>query len=483
MLNLQYDNRFLALGDDFFTAQQPAGFANPRLVAANPDTARLIGLEPAQLETPEFLAWVSGNATATGSMPLAMVYSGHQFGGYTPQLGDGRGLLLGQVRTAQGLLDLHLKGAGKTPYSRFADGRAVLRSTIREYLAGEALHGLGIPTTRALAIAGSDEPVIRERVETGAMLLRLARTHIRFGSFEYFHYRQQPELVQVLADHVLETYLPEEAQAREPYTALFRHAVRATARLVAHWQAVGFCHGVMNTDNMSILGETLDYGPYGFLDAYDPAHICNHSDYEGRYAYHRQPAIGLWNCNALAHALSSIIPVAALREVLLEYEPLLLDELRRRQRAKLGLTRSLPGDDTLIDDLLALLATGGIDYTLFFRRLCDFHAGADNQPLRDLCPDRAAFDAWAQRYGRRLAAEARPDAERGAAMRAVNPKYVLRNYLAEVAIRKAEDGGDYGEIERLRQVLARPFDEQPEFARYAEPPPDWGRKLAISCSS
>ena len=289
--------------------------------------------------------------------------------------------------------------------------------------------------------------------------------------------------MQVLADHVLETYLPEEAQAREPYTALFRHAVRATARLVAHWQAVGFCHGVMNTDNMSILGETLDYGPYGFLDAYDPAHICNHSDYEGRYAYHRQPAIGLWNCNALAHALSSIIPVAALREGLLEYEPLLLDELRRRQRAKLGLTRSLPGDDALIDDLLALLATGGIDYTLFFRRLCDFHPGADNQPLRDLCPDHAAFDAWAQRYGRRLAAEARPDAERGAAMRAVNPKYVLRNYLAEVAIRKAEDGGDYGEIERLRQVLARPFDEQPEFARYAEPPPDWGRKLAISCSS
>jgi len=483
MLNLPYDNRFLALGEDFFTAQRPAGFADPHLIAANPDTARLIGLEPAQLDTPEFLAWVSGNTTPAGSAPLAMVYSGHQFGGYTPQLGDGRGLLLGQVRTEAGLIDLHLKGAGKTPYSRFADGRAVLRSTIREYLAGEALHGLGIATTRSLAIAGSDEPVIREQVEPGAMLLRLARTHIRFGSFEYFHYRQRPELVQVLADHVIETYLPAAAREREPYTALFRHAVQATARLIAQWQAVGFCHGVMNTDNMSILGETLDYGPYGFLDAYDPGHICNHSDYEGRYAYHRQPAVGLWNCNALAHALSSLIPAAALREVLLEYEPLLLAELRRRQRAKLGLASSLPGDDALIDDLLALLAAGAIDYTLFFRRLCDFHPGADNQPLRDLCPDRAAFDAWARRYDQRLAAEAGSDAERSAAMRAVNPKYLLRNYLAEIAIRQAEDEGDYGEIERLRQVLASPFDEQPQFAHYAEPPPDWGRKLAISCSS
>ncbi len=480
---LSFDNRFQALGDAFFTALQPTGFAHPHLVAVNPDVARLIGLDPADLDSPEFLAWLSGNTTLAGSAPLAMVYSGHQFGGYTPRLGDGRGLLLGQVRTAAGLIDLHLKGAGKTPYSRFADGRAVLRSSIREYLAGEALHGLGIPTTRSLAIAGSDEPVIRERVETGAMLLRVARTHIRFGSFEYFHYREQPELVRALADHVLETYLPEKAQGRDPYTALFRHAVRATARLIAHWQAVGFCHGVMNTDNMSILGETLDYGPYGFLDAYDPAHICNHSDYEGRYAYHRQPAIGLWNCNALAHALSSIVPVPALREALLEYEPLLLRELRRHQRAKLGLTQSLPGDDALIDDLLALLAAGGIDYTLFFRHLCDFRVGAGNPLLRDLCPDRAAYDAWAHRYAERLGAEQCTDAERGEAMRSVNPKYILRNYLAEIAIRKAEDERDYREIALLRQVLARPFDEQPEFARYAAPPPDWGRTLAISCSS
>ena len=480
---LPFDNRFRQLGEDFYTSLSPTGFAHPHLVAANPDAAAAIGLDPRLLDSPGFLAWASGNAAAPGSAPLAMVYSGHQFGGYTPQLGDGRGLLLGQVRTPQGLIDLHLKGAGKTPYSRFADGRAVLRSTIREYLAGEALHGLGIPTTRALAIAGSDEPVIRERIETGAMLIRLARTHVRFGSFEYFHYRQQPELVRALADHMLDTYLPATAREAEPHVALFRHAVQATARLIAGWQAVGFCHGVMNTDNMSILGETLDYGPYGFLDAYDPGHVCNHSDHEGRYAYDRQPAIGLWNCNALAHALSSLIPVPALREVLLEYEPLLLAELRRRQRAKLGLERESPGDEALIDDLLELLARGGIDYSLFFRRLCDFQPGADNAPLRDLCPDRVAFDAWARRYQARLAAERRTAAERAAAMRAVNPKYVLRNYLAETAIRKAEDEADYREIETLRRVLARPFAEQPEFERYAAPPPDWGRKLAISCSS
>ena len=483
MQGLSFDNRFVALGDAFFTPLRPTGFANPRLVAANPAAAALLGLDPAVLRSDAFLAWASGNADAPGSAPLAMVYSGHQFGGYTPQLGDGRGLLLGQVRTSQGLLDLHLKGAGRTPYSRFADGRAVLRSTIREYLGGEALHGLGVPSTRALAIAGSDEPVVRERVETGAMLIRLARTHVRFGSFEYFHYQRRPELVRALADHVIETYLPAADGEREPHVALFRHAVHATARLIAHWQAVGFCHGVMNTDNLSILGETLDFGPYGFLDAYDPGHICNHSDHEGRYAYHRQPAIGLWNCNALAQALSSLIPVPALREVLLEYEPLLLAELRRRQRAKLGLERELAGDDALIDDLLALLARGGIDYSLFFRALCDFEPGTANAPLRDLCPDRDAFEAWARRYAARLAAEPHTAAQRAAAMRAVNPKYVLRNYLAETAIRKAEDEADYREIETLRLVLARPFDEQPEFERYAAPPPDWGRTLAISCSS
>lgn len=483
MLGLSFDNRFRELGEAFFTSLRPTGFANARLVAVNPDAAELLGLDPAVLESAEFLAWASGNAEAPGSAPLAMVYSGHQFGGYTPQLGDGRGLLLGQVRTPDGLIDLHLKGAGKTPYSRFADGRAVLRSTIREYLAGEALHGLGVPTTRALAIVGSDEPVIRERVETGAMLIRLARTHVRFGSFEYFHYRQQPERVQALADHVIATYLPAAARADEPYVALFRHAVQATARLIAGWQAVGFCHGVMNTDNLSILGETLDFGPYGFLDAYDPGHICNHSDHEGRYAYNRQPAIGLWNCNALAHALSSLIPVTALREVLREYEPLLLAELRRRQHAKLGLALEQAGDDELIDDLLALLARGGIDYTLFFRALCDFVPGSTNAPLRDLCPDRAAFDAWARRYGARLGAEPRGATERSAAMRAVNPRYVLRNYLAETAIRKAEDEGDYREIEILRRLLARPFDEHPGWERYAAPPPDWGRALAISCSS
>lgn len=483
LTQLEFDNRFHALGDHFYTAVTPQGFARPHLVAVNPDAAALLDLDPAQLADGRFLAWASGNWQAPGSAPLAMVYAGHQFGGYTAQLGDGRGLLLGQVRGPAGLWDVHLKGAGKTPYSRFADGRAVLRSTIREYLGSEALHGLGIATTRALSIVGSDEPVARETIEPGAMLIRLARTHVRFGSFEYFHYRKDAEAVRALADHVIDTYLPALGGRADRHAELFRHAVQATARLIAQWQAVGFCHGVMNTDNMSILGDTLDYGPYGFLDVYDPGHICNHSDPGGRYAYDQQPRIGLWNCNALAHAFSSLVPVDALRDILLEYEPLLLAALRALQRSKLGLRQALVDDESLIDELLALLARNRVDYTLFFRRLSDFEDAAGREALRDLFPDRAAFDQWAVRYGARLALEANSPTARRELMLATNPKFVLRNYMAEIAIRKASDEGDFSEIERLRTLLATPFAEHPDMAHYAGAAPDWGLGLAVSCSS
>ncbi|MGK2914769.1 MAG: protein adenylyltransferase SelO [Porticoccaceae bacterium] len=480
---INFDNCFHALDQKFFTRVEPQGFANPHRVATNPDAATLINLEPAQLTSGEFLAWASGNWRAPGSAPLAMVYAGHQFGGYTAQLGDGRGLLLGQVRGPAGLWDIHLKGAGKTPYSRFADGRAVLRSSIREYLGCEALHGLGIATTRALSIVGSDEPVARETLEPGAMLIRLARTHVRFGSFEYFHYRQDVDAVRTLADHVVDTYLPALSGHTDRHVELFRHAVHATALVIAQWQAVGFCHGVMNTDNMSILGDTLDYGPYGFLDVYDPGHICNHSDDGGRYAYNQQPRIGLWNCNALALALSSLIEVESLRTVLMEYEPLLLTTLRSLQRSKLGLARVLADDELLIDDLLALLARNRVDYTLFFRRLSYFEEATGREAVRDLFPDRAAFDLWSVRYGERLALEANSPTARRALMLATNPKYVLRNYMAEIAIRKASDEGDFSEIERLRLLLATPFAEHPDMAQYAGAAPDWGTRLAVSCSS
>ena len=480
---LHFDNVFYALGDRFFTPVGPQGFARPRPVAANPDAAALLDLDPAQFSSSEFIAWASGNRRLPRSAPLAMVYAGHQFGGYTAQLGDGRGLLLGQVRSESGLWDIHLKGAGKTPYSRFADGRAVLRSSIREYLGCEALHGLGIATTRALAIVGSDEPVARETIEPGAMLIRLARTHIRFGSFEYFHYRGEPDAVRTLADHVVDTYLPSLSGHSNRHIGLFRHAVHATARLIAQWQAVGFCHGVMNTDNMSILGETLDYGPYGFLDAYHPGHICNHSDHDGRYAYNQQPRIGLWNCNALAQALTSLVDVQPLREVLMEYEPLLLTTLRDLQRRKLGLTAQDAGDESLIDDVLALLANNRVDYTLFFRRLSYAEEAAGLEAVRDLFPDRPSFDLWSMRYRERLAMEKNSSAARKKLMLESNPKYVLRNHMAEIAIRKASDDDDFSEIERLRRLLATPFAEHPDMGHYAGAAPDWSASLAVSCSS
>jgi uncharacterized protein YdiU (UPF0061 family) len=414
-----------------------------------------------------------------------MVYSGHQFGSYVPRLGDGRGLLLGEVEGPQGKWDVHLKGAGQTPYSRFGDGRAVLRSTIREYLCSEAMHGLGIATTRALSIAASNEPVYRETTEQAAMLIRLARSHVRFGSFEYFHHRGETEQVQILADHVIEQHLPELTTCDDRYLAMFRHAVHSTARLIAQWQAVGFAHGVMNTDNMSIIGDTLDYGPFGFLDTYNPDFICNHSDHSGRYAFKRQPIIGLWNCNALANALTSLLSVEVLTTVLKEYEPLFFDHLLELHRRKLGLTTVEKDDQSLIDDLLAAMTANHVDYTIFFRKLCDFQEEGANDPLRDLFLDRGAFDRWAERYRQRLARESEqiPATARRQAMLTTNPKYVLRNYMAEIAIRKARDERDYSEIDRLLKLLQTPFDEHPDCEEYAGHPPDWSQQLSVSCSS
>jgi uncharacterized protein YdiU (UPF0061 family) len=485
---LTFDNSFFRLGQPFYTEVVPQGFAKPHMVSTNPDAARLLGLEAEQLHHPWLLEWASGNGKLPGSQPLAMVYSGHQFGGYSPQLGDGRGLLLGEIKGPQGKWDIHLKGAGKTPYSRFGDGRAVLRSTIREYLGSEALYGLGIPTTRGLCIVGSDEPVQRETLERGAMLIRLARTHVRFGSFEYFHHTGQPEAVKKLADHVIEQHLPELAENPSRYTELFRRAVHSTAETIAQWQAVGFAHGVMNTDNMSILGDTLDYGPYGFLDSYQPGFICNHSDTGGRYAFNRQPMIGLWNCNMLGNAITSLVSVEELTDVLKEYEPHYLEQQLARFRSKLGLTdiadeEITTGDKALIADLLQLMADNQVDYTRLFRHLCNFNEQEKHSPLRDMFLDREGFDHWTNRYRKRLQQEQRDTALRQQAMKQVNPKYILRNYLAEIAIRKAEDEQDYGEIERLLTVLANPFDEQPAYEQYASLPPEWAGALSISCSS
>jgi uncharacterized protein YdiU (UPF0061 family) len=437
------------------------------------------------IEGDEALALLSGNALPAGGT-LATVYSGHQFGVWAGQLGDGRALLLGEVDTPAGPLELQIKGAGLTPYSRMGDGRAVLRSSIREFLCSEAMHALGIPTTRALAIVGSPLPVRREEIETAAVVTRVAPSFLRFGHFEHFtHTAQDEAALRRLADATIERYFPELRQHAEPYAALLEEATRRTARLLAQWQAVGFCHGVMNTDNMSVLGLTIDYGPFGFLDAFDPGHVCNHSDHEGRYAYARQPNVAFWNLHAFAHALLPLLgdterALAALEPYKSEFPAALLAAMR----AKLGLRSERDDDHALVDELLRRMATDRTDFTITFRRLATFStaAGAPNDAVRDLFIDRAAFDAWAARYAERLRAEGSIDAERSARMNRVNPKFVLRNHLAETAIRRAREG-DFGEVRRLLAVLECPFDEQPEHEADAGFPPDWAGGLEVSCSS
>ncbi len=481
--NLPFDNTFARLPDALFTPLAPSGFARPHLVAFNPAVAALLDIDPEQSLRPEFVQYFGGQKLLPGSQPLAMKYTGHQFGQYNPELGDGRGLLLGEIVNEKGeRLDLHLKGAGRTPYSRFGDGRAVLRSCIREYLGGEAMHGLGIATTRALCIIGSDEPVQREKAESGAMLLRVADSHIRFGHFEWLFHSGQHELLKTLADYVIDRHYPEFAEDHQPYARLFAEVVRRTAVLMADWQLAGFAHGVMNTDNFSITGATFDFGPYGFLDAYQPGFICNHSDYNGRYAFNQQPSIGLWNLNALAHALSGLMDREHLVSTLQGYESLLVQHYSQGLRRKLGLQQAEEGDRELAIAFLDLLMKNGADYTRSFRALSTVGTATEHPKLRDDFLDREAFDAWLVRYRDRLVRENSNDAERKIAMDRANPKYILRNYLAQIAIDKAE-AGDFSEIENLRKLLGNPFDEQPENEHYAALPPDWGRHLEISCSS
>ena len=480
---LTFDNRFARLGDAFSTEVLPEPIDDPVLVVASKEAMALLDLEPTEAHSPLFAEVFSGHKLWAEAEPRAMVYSGHQFGSYNPRLGDGRGLLLGEVRNDAGQSwDLHLKGAGQTPYSRMGDGRAVLRSSIREFLASEALHALGIPSSRALCVIGSSTPVWRETRETAAMLLRLAPSHIRFGHFEYFYYTRQPEQQRLLVDHVLDLHYPDCRAADEPYLAMFRTIVERNAELIGKWQAYGFCHGVMNTDNMSILGITFDFGPYAFLDDFDAGFICNHSDDQGRYSYSNQVPIAHWNLSALAQALTPFISVEALQEALGMFLPLYeahyLDLMRRR----LGLTTAEDSDKELIQRLLSLMQPGAVDYSLFFRKLGDQAVEEALQVVRDDFIDLAGFDRWSQDYLARVQREPGNAEGRRERMHGVNPLYVLRNYLAQRAIEAAQ-GGDFSEVRRLHEVLRQPFEEQVGMEAYAERPPEWGKHLEISCSS
>jgi len=480
---LNFNNTYRTLPEDFYHLIKPTPFNNPHLVAFNSDAGDLINLDSGESRMDEFLELISGKKHIPGSDPLAMAYTGHQFGVYNPDIGDGRAILLGEVKNDKGeIWDLHLKGSGRTRYSRVFDGRAVLRSCTREYLCSEAMHGLGIPTTRAMCIIGSDEKVERETTETGAMLVRMAQTHVRFGSFEVFHYTDRPEYVKLLADYVIEHHFPEFRELQDRYDLLFGEVVLRTARLIAQWQSVGFTHGVMNTDNMSITGLTIDYGPYGFMESYNPEHIPNHSDHFGRYSYQNQPAIAHWNLNKLAVAMSSILNGERTQNSLDDFRNIYSAEYVGMMSKKLGLNERLPDDVGLIKRLLGILTSEAVDYTIFFRTLGSLNSVEDAQ-ITSMFEDQDSFSNWQSSYKLRLRAEGSDDKIRKMEMDRVNPKFILRNYLAENAIRKAVDKGDYSEIERLHRILRKPFEEQKEFRDYAEASPDWGKNIVISCSS
>lgn len=487
---MEFINTYSKLGEEFYSKTEVESFESPFLIDYNEALAKELGID---LSEEEILKYFSGSKLFSGSEVISTVYSGHQFGSYVPQLGDGRAHLLGEIKTPSGeSVELQLKGSGKTPYSRFGDGKAVLRSSIREYLASEALHYLGIPTTRALCIIGSDENVMREGMEKAAMITRVAPSFIRFGHFEFFTHSGKPELTKKLLDYVINKFYPECSVRPDRYEKFLYEVVSSTAKLTAKWQASGFTHGVMNTDNMSILGLTIDYGPYGFMDEYQPGFIPNHSDYSGRYSYVNQPQIALWNLHALAYALVPVLSMEQSAPILELYKTILITEFTEIMRKKLGLSERRNVDKKLVQDLLEVLAGFEVDYTIFFRMLCDYRIGEDNTEIYKLFKKPDQFKEWEQRYVIRLKQEGWSgmnkgnvsiDDTRSRLMKKYNPKYILRNYMAESAIRNATYAKDYSEIKTLIKLLRNPYDEQPGLENYASLPPEWSKSICVSCSS
>ena len=477
--------KYSALGSAFQTPVQPQALTAPYWVCRNAALARELGLSDEWLRHQEVLGTLTGNHVPAGLQPTASVYSGHQFGQWAGQLGDGRALSLGELENG---VEIQLKGAGRTPYSRGGDGRAVLRSSIREFLCSEAMHGLGIATTRALCVTGSDTPIYRETAETAAVVTRTSPSFIRFGQFEHFSHNNMHVELKQLADFVIDNFYPEcrdsANYAGNPYAALLQAVSLRTAEMVAKWQAVGFCHGVMNTDNMSILGLTLDYGPFQFLDAFNPDHICNHTDSLGRYAYNKQPNVAYWNLFCLGQALLPLIEDQELALAALEsYKTAFPNALMTQMRAKLGFiepSEAFEGDRALIESIQKLLAQDKVDYTLFWRNLSEVMNGKSPDLARDMFIDRASFDAWMLQYSELSRQQIRR--LEPYLMLKINPKYVLRNYLGEQAIAKAKLK-DFSEVETLLKLVQAPFEEHPDSERCAGLPPDWAAEIEISCSS
>jgi uncharacterized protein YdiU (UPF0061 family) len=482
-MHIPFDNSYARLPDRFYARLNPTPVAEPKLVRINTALAEQLGIDPDALASAEGIAMLAGNHVPPGAEPMALAYAGHQFGHFVPQLGDGRANLLGEVVGRDGIRrDIQLKGSGPTPFSRGGDGRAALGPVLREYLISEAMAVLGIPTTRTLAAVTTGERVWRETMLPGAVLTRVAASHIRVGSFQYLAARNDAEGVRLLADHAIARHYPDAAAAGNRYRALLDGVVGRQADLVARWLLIGFIHGVMNTDNCSICGETIDYGPCAFMDAYDPGTVFSSIDHQGRYAYGNQPRIALWNLTRLAECLlpllgdSEDIAKEALSAFAPRFEAAYFGGLRR----KIGLLTEQDGDDNLTQDLLKLMAADGADFTLTFRTLCDAAEGpAGDGAVRALFRDTAAYDAWAARWHDRIKAETDP----AAAMRMVNPAFIPRNHLVEAALTAATEQSDFQPFEDLLGVLSRPCQDDPTPARYASPPREEERVLQTFCGT
>ena len=486
---------FILTGDDACQLTLPTPIPSPYWVAFSSSAARLLDIPLDDNGLPQDQSWLAllaGNQLKVSeyqfSNPIATAYSGHQFGVWAGQLGDGRAILLGEIAGQE----LQLKGAGKTLYSRMGDGRAVLRSSIREFLCSEAMYALGIPTTRALSVVGSDLPVVRETLETAAVCARIAPSFIRIGHFEHYNALNNITRLQELADMMIKNHFPECMESDSPYLDLFKNISRRNACLVAQWQAVGFCHGVLNSDNISALGLTMDYGPFGFLDYFQMDHICNHSDHGGRYAYHRQPQIMHWNMACLASALLPLLELqddsekalALMKSALDEFPVQYAQEWQALFRKKLGLLTSKDEDIALLERLLQSMHDSKVDFTSFFRQLGNIkmHEPIEMIPLRNQFIDRITFDQWLKDYLLRLHSENSSDEERKVMMDKVNPKFVLRNHLAQKAIEMAQQN-DFSEVHKLHLILNNPFDDQADFEEYANPPPPNLEAVEVSCSS
>jgi len=489
-----FDNSYARLPERFYARVNPTPVAAPRLIKLNVQLAEALGLDPRQLASPEGVEILAGNRVASGSEPLAMAYAGHQFGYFVPQLGDGRANLLGEVIGRDGVrYDIQLKGSGRTPFSRAGDGRAAVGPVLREYIVSEAMHAMGVPTTRSLAAVSTGDRVLRETVLPGAVLTRVARSHLRVGSFQYFAARHDADGIRTLADYAIARHYPEAALAARRYRALLEGVVGRQARLVAQWMLLGFIHGVMNTDNTSISGETIDYGPCAFMEAYDPDTVFSSIDRNGRYAYGNQGGIALWNLMRLAEALLPLLEqeegseqaaIDCAREVLGTFEPQFEGAYHAGLRRKLGLTSEHAGDLDLGKDLLARMAANRADFTLTFRRLCDAAAGPEGDAgVRELFADGAAYDAWATEWRKRLQQESITPDERAEQMRRINPLFIPRNHLVEAALNAAMERQDYGPFEELLEIVLRPYDDRSGVERYAMPARPEERVCATFCGT